>query len=1234
SVEPRSGGTRPNPVPTRVRFNVGWHRSKSPPGAQQPGLRRSAESRSGGRRPTPVPTGVRFSVGWRCPKSPLELSSQACGDPPSPGAGGADLPPVGWRCPKSPLELSSQACGDPSSPGAGGADPPPCPPESSLRGAAASPGPPIYSLYWTIAPWDLPPGQREPRRARPAQLRFGKSHWPAGLSLDRSRRGAGGLGLTPCPPDTARKAPLELSSQACGDPPSPGAGGRRPTPVPTGARFSVGWHCPKSPLELSSQACGDPPSPGAGGADLPPVGWRCPKSPLELSSQACGDPSSPGAGGADPPPCPPESSLRGAAASPGPPIYSLYWTIAPWDLPPGQREPRRARPAQLRFGKSHWGGPPAFPMAAMSSHGLGLIPCPPEWDSTPPGAQQPGLRRSAESRSGGRRPTPVPTGVRFSVGWRCPKSPLELSSQACGDPPSPGAGGADLPPVGWRCPKSPLELSSQACGDPSSPGAGGADPPPCPPESSLRGAAASPGPPIYSLYWTIAPWDLPPGQREPRRARPAQLRFGKSHWGGPPAFPMAAMSSHGLGLIPCPPEWDSTPPGAQQPGLRRSAESRSGGRRPTPVPTGVRFSVGWRCPKSPLELSSQACGDPPSPGAGGADLPPVGWRCPKSPLELSSQACGDPSSPGAGGADPPPCPPESSLRGAAASPGPPIYSLYWTIAPWDLPPGQREPRRARPAQLRFGKSHWPAGLSLDRSRRGAGGLGLTPCPPDTARKAPLELSSQACGDPPSPGAGGRRPTPVPTGARFSVGWHCPKSPLELSSQACGDPPSPGAGGADLPPVGWRCPKSPLELSSQACGDPSSPGAGGADPPPCPPESSLRGAAASPGPPIYSLYWTIAPWDLPPGQREPRRARPAQLRFGKSHWGGPPAFPMAAMSSHGLGLIPCPPEWDSTPPGAQQPGLRRSAESRSGGRRPTPVPTGVRFSVGWRCPKSPLELSSQACGDPPSPGAGGADLPPVGWRCPKSPLELSSQACGDPSSPGAGGADPPPCPPESSLRGAAASPGPPIYSLYWTIAPWDLPPGQREPRRARPAQLRFGKSHWGGPPAFPMAAMSSHGLGLIPCPPEWDSTPPGAQQPGLRRSAESRSGGRRPTPVPTGVRFSVGWRCPKSPLELSSQACGDPPSPGAGGADLPPVGWRCPKSPLELSSQACGDPSSPGAGGADPPPCPPESSLRGAAASPGPPIYSLYWTIAPWDLPPGQREPRRARPAQVPLRRVE
>ncbi|KAL0153849.1 hypothetical protein M9458_050831, partial [Cirrhinus mrigala] len=435
-----------------------------------------------------------------------------------------------------------------------------------------------------------------------------------------------------------------------------------------------------------------------------------------------------------------------------------------------------------------------------------------------------------------------------------------------------------------------------------------------------------------------------------------------------------------------------------------------------------------------------------------------------------------------------------------------------------------------------------------------------------------------------------------------VGWHCPKSPLELSSQACGDPPSPGAGGADLPPVGWRCPKSPLELSSQACGDPSSPGAGGADPPPCPPESSLRGAAASPGPPIYSLYWTIAPWDLPPGQREPRRARPAQLRFGKSHWGGPPAFPMAAMSSHGLGLIPCPPEWDSTPPGAQQPGLRRSAESRSGGRRPTPVPTGVRFSVGWRCPKSPLELSSQACGDPPSPGAGGADLPPVGWRCPKSPLELSSQACGDPSSPGAGGADPPPVPTRVKLATPRAR------RTYTTIAPWDPPSGAagavRRRARGRGAVPGLPRSDPGcvlanptGPPAFPMAAMSSHGLGLIPCPPD---------------------------------------TARKAPLELSSQACGDPPSPGAGGADLPPVGWRCPKSPLELSSQACGDPSSPGAGGADPPPCPPESSLRGAAASPGPPAPAgrirpgLYWTIAPWDLPPGSREPGTlSRPASAP-----
>ncbi|KAL0153852.1 hypothetical protein M9458_050834, partial [Cirrhinus mrigala] len=404
-------------------------------------------------------------------------------------------------------------------------------------------------------------------------------------------------------------------------------------------------------------------------------------------------------------------------------------------------------------------------------------------------------------------------------------------------------------------------------------------------------------------------------------------------------------------------------------------------------------------------------------------------------------------------------------------------------------------------------------------------------------------------------------------------------------------------------VGWRCPKSPLELSSQACGDPSSPGAGGADPPPCPPESSLRGAAASPGPPIYSLYWTIAPWDLPPGQREPsaRRARgrgavPGLPRSDPScvlaNPTGPPAFPMAAMSSHGLGLIPCPPEWDSTPPGAQQPGLRRSAESRSGGRRPTPVPT------------DPLELSSQACGDPPSPGAGGADLPPVGWRCPKSPLELSSQACGDPSSPGAGGADPPPCPPESSLRGAAASPGPPAPAgrirpgLYWyprRRVKGPSPPGTSlrgsgsRPRRARGRGAVPGlpRSDPGcvlanptGPPAFPMAAMSSHGLGLIPCPPEWDSTP-----------AEIR-------------------RVPER-----------------GAPTYPPVGWRCPKSPLELSSQACGDPSSPGAGGADPPPCPPESSLRGAAASPGPPAPAgrirpgLYWTIAPWDLPPGSREPQ-------------
>ncbi|KAL0153858.1 hypothetical protein M9458_050840, partial [Cirrhinus mrigala] len=602
--------------------------------------------------------------------------------------------------------------------------------------------------------------------------------------------------------------------------------------------------------------------------------------------------------------------------------------------------------------------------------------------------------------------------------------------------------------------------------------------------------------------------------------------------------------------------------------------------------------VGWRCPKSPLELSSHACGDPPSPGAGGADLPPVGWHRPKSPLELSSHACGDPSSPGAGGRRPTPVPTRVKLATPRERR---TYTsrLYWTIAPWDLPPGQREPRRARPAQLRFGKSHWGGPPAFPMAAMSSHGLGLIPCPPDTARKAPLELSSQACGDPPSPGAGGADLPPV--------GWRCPKSPLELSSQACGDPPSPGAGGADLPPVGWRCPKSPLELSSQACGDPSSPGAGGADPPPCPPESSLRGAAASPGPPAPAgrirpgLYWTIAPWDLPPGQREPRRARPAQLRFGKSHWGGPPAFPMAAMSSHGLGLIPCPPDTARKAP--------LELSSQACGDPPSPGAGGADLPpVGWRCPKSPLELSSQACGDPPSPGAGGADLPPVGWRCPKSPLELSSHACGDPSSPGAGGADPPPCPPESSLRGAAASPGPPAPA--GRIRP-GLYCGSR-PRRARGRGAVPGlpRSDPGcvlanptGPPAFPMAAMSSHGLGLIPCPPD---------------------------------------TARKAPLELSSQACGDPPSPGAGGADLPPVGWRCPKSPLELSSQACGDPSSPGAGGADPPPCPPESSLRGAAASPGPPAPAgrirpgLYWTIAPWDLPPGSREPGTlSRPASAP-----
>ncbi|KAL0153856.1 hypothetical protein M9458_050838, partial [Cirrhinus mrigala] len=214
------------------------------------------------------------------------------------------------------------------------------------------------------------------------------------------------------------------------------------------------------------------------------------------------------------------------------------------------------------------------------------------------------------------------------------------------------------------------------------------------------------------------------------------------------------------------------PPGAQQPGLRRSAESRSGGRRPTPVPTGVRFSVGWRCPKSPLELSSHACGDPSSPGAGGADPPPcppesslrgaaaspgpprppdvyvpvytgtptavrfsVGWRCPKSPLELSSQACGDPSSPGAGGADPPPCPPESSLRGAAASPGPPAPAgrirpgLYWypdgggggplpdATGPESMDP--RGPEIEDPDGTNFDRPQLPRDRGESRQTRGA-----------------------------------------------------------------------------------------------------------------------------------------------------------------------------------------------------------------------------------------------------------------------------------------------------------------------------------------------------------------------------------------------------------------------------------------------------------------------------------------------------------------------------------
>ncbi|KAL0153857.1 hypothetical protein M9458_050839, partial [Cirrhinus mrigala] len=92
----------------------------------------------------------------------------------------------------------------------------------------------------------------------------------------------------------------------------------------------VGWHCPKSPLELSSHACGDPSSPGGGGGGVP-------THPRAHQSQACV-----GLRPLQDPPRTPDVYV---------PVYTGTTTagkrtIAPWDLPPGQREPRRARPAQ------------------------------------------------------------------------------------------------------------------------------------------------------------------------------------------------------------------------------------------------------------------------------------------------------------------------------------------------------------------------------------------------------------------------------------------------------------------------------------------------------------------------------------------------------------------------------------------------------------------------------------------------------------------------------------------------------------------------------------------------------------------------------------------------------------------------------------------------------------------------------------------------------------------------
>ncbi|RXN14979.1 hypothetical protein ROHU_028301 [Labeo rohita] len=272
-------------MPTRVELTWASTARKAPPGAQHPRLRRSVTSRSRGRQPTPVPTRVMLAWGCGLSRTP---------------------PPHGRRTYTSRYILvSRRRVKGPS------------PPETSLRGRGsrprrargrgALPGPPRDPCGgWRCDPSCVLPNPT----GRPGNTR-GEARRPffrpyLVLVPDPSSHGAGGLGLSPRPPESSLRglAPLE-----------------------------------KPPLELSSHACGDPSSPRAGGASLPP----CPpesslrglapleKPPLELSTHACGDPSSPGAGAANLPPCPPESSLRGAAASPETPTAAgrirpgMYW---------------------------------------------------------------------------------------------------------------------------------------------------------------------------------------------------------------------------------------------------------------------------------------------------------------------------------------------------------------------------------------------------------------------------------------------------------------------------------------------------------------------------------------------------------------------------------------------------------------------------------------------------------------------------------------------------------------------------------------------------------------------------------------------------------------------------------------------------------------------------------------------------------------------------------------------